>query len=490
MNKPLRRIAIFCGLLVLTLLIRDNWLQYAQADKLRSDTDNRRVAIERYAAPRGDIIVDGSPITGSVEAKNGDFLYKRTYQNGPMWAPVTGYSSQAFDSNFLEKIEDGILTGNDDRLFFRNTLDMVTGKPKQGGNVVTTLNAAAQKAAYDGLQGHGKGAVVALEPSTGKILALASYPSYDPSSFAGTSDADAGAWNKLQKKSDSSDPMLNRALRETYPPGSTFKVVTAAAALQNGLYTSADDPTKSPLPWIMPGTTTPLKNEGDLPCENATMREALRVSCNSVFGKIGADLGNDKMLAEAKQFGFTQEQFTPVRSNASVFSDHMNPSETAQSSIGQYNTAATPLQMAMIASAVANDGKLMKPYMVDKLQSPNLDTLEQTQPEELSQPLSSKNAQILQSMMETVVKDGTGKNAQIDGVTVGGKTGTAQHGVANSGKPYAWFICYAKTSDGSSPVAVATVVEDDSANRDDISGGGLAAPIAKSVMEAVINSKK
>jgi cell division protein FtsI/penicillin-binding protein 2 len=369
---------------------------------------------------------------------------------------------------------------------------MITGKEKSGGNVVTTLNEAAQKAAWNGLtkQG-GKGAVVALDPSTGKILALASYPSYDPSSFAGNSTStDRKAWTKHQKKYDPHDPMLNRALRETYPPGSTFKVVTASAALENNLYSSADTATNSPLPWTMPGTTTQLKNEGNIPCKNATLREALRVSCNTVFGKVGADLGNAKMLAEAKKFGFDAEQFTPIRSSASVFSDNMNSSQTALSSIGQYNTAATPLQMAMVASAVANDGKLMKPYMVDKLQSANVDTIAQTEPEQLSQPLSSKNAQILQSMMETVVKDGTGKNAQISGVTVGGKTGTAQHGVANSENPYAWFLSYAKLPDGSSPVAVAVVIEDSSANRDDISGGGLAAPIAKSVMEAVINSKK
>jgi len=491
-NKPLRRIAIFCGLLVLALLIRDNWLQYVKADSLKNDDHNRRVTIARYSTPRGDIIVGGNPITGSTETKtNGlnDLKYKRTYKDGPMWAPVTGYASQVYGANLLEGVEDGILTGNDDRLFFRNTLDMLTGKPKQGGNVVTTLNPAAQKAAYNGLKGHGKGAVVALEPSTGKILALASYPSYDPSSIAGSTDGDA--WNKLQKKNDPSDPMLNRALREVYPPGSTFKVVTAAAALENGKYTSADEPTDSPLPWTMPGTTTPLKNEGNIPCENATMREALRWSCNTVFGKIGADLGNEKMLAEAEKFGFNKEQFTPVRSNASVFSKDMNKSQTALSSIGQFNTAATPLQMAMVVSAIANDGKLMKPYMVDKLQSPNLDTLEPTQPEELSQPLSAKNAQILQSMMETVVKDGTGKSALMgNGVTVGGKTGTAQHGVNNAGKPYAWFISYAKMSDGSSPVAVAVVIEDDNANRDDISGGGLAAPIAKNVMEAVIKTRQ
>ncbi|MFI6563909.1 peptidoglycan D,D-transpeptidase FtsI family protein [Streptomyces sp. NPDC050534] len=495
MNKPLRRIAIFCGLLVLTLLLRDNWLQYVKADSLKDAPENRRVTIARYSTPRGDIIVNGDPITGSTKtSKSGlnDLEYKRTYKDGAMWAPVTGYASQAFGANQLESIEDGILTGTDDRLFFRNTLDMITGKQKQGGNVVTTLNAAAQKAAYDGLKSQGgKGAVAAIDPSTGKILALASYPSYDPSSFAGNStDTDSKNWTKLQKKNNSADPMLNRALRETYPPGSTFKVVTAAAALENGLYNSADSATNSPLPYIMKGTTTELKNEGNIPCKNATLRTALKVSCNTVFGKIGADLGNDKMLSEAKKFGFDQEQFTPTRSAASVFSDNMNSSQTALSSIGQYNTAATPLQMAMVASAVANDGKLMKPYMVDKLQSSNLDTIAQTDPQEMSQPLSSKNAQILQSMMETVVKEGTGTNAQIPGVTVGGKTGTAQHGVANSKNPYAWFISYAKLPDGSSPVAVATVIEDDHANRDDISGGGLAAPIAKSVMEAVINSKK
>ncbi|MDQ0762292.1 peptidoglycan D,D-transpeptidase FtsI family protein [Streptomyces canus] len=490
MNKPLRRIAIFCGLLVLALLIRDNWLQYVKADTLREDPDNRRVLIARYATPRGDIIVDGKAITGHAETTSGDFKYKRTYKDGAMWAPVTGFVSQSYGATQLEALEDGILTGNDDRLFFRNTLDMLTGKPKEGGNVVTTLSAAAQKAAYNGLKKQGgKGAVAAIEPSTGKILALASYPSYDPSTIAGGSDSDAEAWKKIDKKNNPDDPSLNRALREVYPPGSTFKVVTAAAALENGLYKSADEQTDSPLPWTMPGTTTQLKNEGNIPCENATLRVALQYSCNTVFGKVGSDLGNDKMLEEAKKFGFTEEQFTPVRSSASVFSDDMAPSEVALSSIGQFNTAATPLQMAMVASAVANNGTLMKPYMVDSLQAPNLDTLEKTEPEKMSEPLSAENAQILQSMMVTVVEKGTGTTAKIQGVTVGGKTGTAQHGENNSKNPYAWFISYAKVGD-SAPVAVAVVVQDDNAVRENISGSGLAAPIAKSVMEAVIDSKK
>ncbi|MFK4118157.1 MULTISPECIES: penicillin-binding transpeptidase domain-containing protein [Streptomyces] len=489
MNKPLRRIAIFCGLLILTLLIRDNWLQYVKADDLATDDKNRRVNIARYATPRGDIIVGGKAITGSVENTSGDFKYKRTWKDGAMWAPVTGYSSQAFGANQLEALEDGILTGNDDRLFFRNTLDMITGKKKEGGSVVTTLNAAAQKAAYEGL-GNNKGAVAAIDPATGKILALVSTPSYDPSKFAGNTDDDAKAWNAVQKKNNRDDPMLNRALRETYPPGSTFKVVTAAAALENGKVSGIDDKTDSPLPYQLPDTKTELKNEGNIPCENATLRIALRYSCNTVFAKLSDSVGNEKMIEQAEKFGFNNKKLdTPVRAAQSVYPEDNRP-QNAMDGIGQASNTATPLQMAMIASAIANDGKLMQPYMVDQLRASNLDVIETTEPKQLSQAVSSETAQKLQQMMETVVKEGTGTNAQISGVTVGGKTGTAQHGLNNSEKPYAWFISYAKLSDGSSPVAVAVVVEDGAANRDDISGGGLAAPIAKAVMKAVIGNKK
>ncbi|MGW7657915.1 penicillin-binding transpeptidase domain-containing protein, partial [Streptomyces tendae] len=188
-------------------------------------------------------------------------------------------------------------------------------------------------------------------------------------------------------------------------------------------------------------------------------------------------------------FGFNETLDTPVRAYASVYPEDMDRPGNAMSSIGQFDNRATPLQMAMIASAVANDGKLMKPYMIDSLRAPNLNTIEQTDPEQMSQPLSSENAQKLQSMMETVVKEGTGTSAQIPGVTVGGKTGTAQHGVANSKNPYAWFISYAKGDDGS-PVAVAVVIEGSNTLRGDIAGGKLAAPIAKSVMQAVLETER
>ncbi|MFF3323330.1 peptidoglycan D,D-transpeptidase FtsI family protein [Streptomyces sp. NPDC002889] len=487
MNKPLRRIAIFCGLLVLALLIRDNWLQYVRADELNSHKHNRRVQIERYAYERGNIIVDGKAITGSVETNDNDFKYKRTYVNGPMWAPVTGYASQAYDANQIEKLEDGILSGNSDQLFFDRTMAMFTGDKKTGGNVVTTLSGAAQKAAYEGL-GSKKGAVAAIDPQTGKILALASTPSYDPASFAGYSAKDEKAWIALEKDKDK--PKLNRALREVYPPGSTFKVLTAAAALEHGKVTDIDAPTETPDPYILPNTNREMVNHAS-GCENASLNRAMEVSCNSVFAKLGDDVGREDMVKMAEKFGFNNPEIdTPVRAAASVYDKNMDKPQNALSSIGQFNTAATPLQMAMVTAAIANDGKLMKPYMIDKKVAPNLDLIEQTEPEEMSRPISAENAQLLQRMMENVVEKGTGTKAAIgNGITVGGKTGTAQHGENNSKNPYAWFISYAKDSNGS-PVAVAVVVEDSEAKRDDISGGGLAAPIAKAVMQAVLDGKK
>ncbi|MGW8950467.1 peptidoglycan D,D-transpeptidase FtsI family protein [Streptomyces sp. NPDC055709] len=486
MNKPLRRIAIFCGLLVLALMIRDNWIQYVRADELNAHEYNRRVQIERYAYERGNIIVDGKPVTGSVATTSSDFKYKRTYVDGPMWAPVTGFASQAFDANQIEKLEDGILTGNDDRLFFDRTMAMFTGEKKKGGDVVTTLNGKAQQAAFEGL-GDNKGAVAAIDPQTGKILALASTPSYDPSVFAGNSEKDSD--NRQKLLNDKNKPMVNRALRETYPPGSTFKVLTAAAALEHGVVTDINAATDTPEPYFIPLSRKPMVNQHG-GCEKASLNRALEVSCNSVFANLGDKVGRDKMVETAEKFGFNNPEIdTPVRAASSVYDKNMDKGGNALSSIGQFNTATTPLQMAMVTAAIANDGKLMKPYMIDQLRAPNLDIIQSFEPEEMSRPLSQENAQLVQQMMENVVEKGTGTKAQISDVTVGGKTGTAQHGVGNKKRPYAWFISYAKTDSGS-PVAVAVVVEDSNASRDEISGGGLAAPIAKKVMQAVLDSKE
>ncbi|MGW8851406.1 peptidoglycan D,D-transpeptidase FtsI family protein [Streptomyces xiamenensis] len=483
MNKPMRRVAVFCGLLILALLVRVNWVQFVQADELQTDANNRRVLIERYAHPRGDIIVEGNSITGSVETDDNDFAYKRTYTDGEMWAPVTGFAS-LFNTTLLEGIYDSILTGDDDRLFFNRTIDMLTGKDRTGGNVVTTLNEDAQRAAFEGL-GDKKGAVAAIDPRTGEILALVSTPSYDPSTFTGNSSEDTEAWSALQKENNPDDPMLNRALRETYPPGSTFKVVTAAAALENGLINGVDENTDYPDPFPLPDTNgQEVGNLIDGYCPDASLRTALMWSCNTVFLGISDELGNETMMDTAATFGFNEEVFTPVRAEASQYPEDNKP-QNAMAGIGQASNRATPLQMAMVAAAIANDGKLMQPYMVEKLVAPSLNVIEQTEPEEMSRPLSAENAQALQSAMESVVDEGTASNAKIDGVKVGGKTGTAQHGENNEAIPYAWFISYAMTDNGS-PVAVAVVVENGSEDRNEVGGNALAAPIAKDVMEAVL----
>ncbi|WP_037574281.1 peptidoglycan D,D-transpeptidase FtsI family protein [Phaeacidiphilus oryzae] len=484
MNKPIRRVSLFCLLLVLALLVRVNWVQGVQANALDTNANNQRVAIERYAYPQGSIIVDGKPVTKSINVNGYRYKYKQGFADGPMYAPITGYSSQAYGSTGLENLEDGILSGNDDRLFFRNTLDMLTGKPKQGGNVITTINSKVQQAAWNGL-GDKRGAAVALDPSTGKILALVSKPSYDPGTFAGMSSADQKAWTALT--SDKDQPMLDRALRQTYPPGSTFKLVTTAAALENDPNLDINAATDSPNPYKAPDTDHPLTNEGNIPCTNASLMQALQYSCNTVYGKLGADMGRAKMLAEVKKFGFDDSNLTtPIGVAKSNFDQTPNGQALlALDSIGQHDTTATPLQMAMVASAVANNGVLMKPYLVAQEEAANLSVVSQTKPQQYSQPLSAANAQKLQQLMENVVQKGTGTTAQIPGVTVGGKTGTAQNGVDNSGNPYAWFVSYAKVGD-SSPIAVAVVVEASKTQRSEISGSGLAAPIAKAMMEAAI----
>ncbi|GAA1077293.1 MULTISPECIES: peptidoglycan D,D-transpeptidase FtsI family protein [Kitasatospora] len=487
MNKPIRRVSVFCLILVLALMVRTNWVQGVQAHAWATNENNDRNKYDRYAYPRGNIIVGGQAVTNSDFVNGLRYKYKRSWVDGAMYAPVTGYSSQSFGTSQLESLEDGILAGTDSRLFFRNTLDMLTGDDKKGGDVVTTIDAKAQKAAFEGL-GNKKGAAVAIDPRTGAILALVSTPSYDPGKFSGSSAADAKAWNDLN--ADQNKPMLNRALRETYPPGSTFKLVTAAAAFEDGKFQNPGDKTDTPEQFFLPGTKTELKNASKTePCTNATLQDAMDLSCNTVFGKIGAEVGGAKLRAQAEKFGFNNPKVdVPIRATTSVFPSNSSPDGTAMDAIGQHDTRATPLQMAMVASAIANNGTLMEPYLVDQERSSTLAVVSKHSEKVMSQAVSATTAQKLQQLMESVVQNGTGTKAKIDGVTVGGKTGTAQHGQDNSGLPFAWFMSYAKGADGKQ-VAVAVVVEDGDSDRNEISGGSIAAPIAKSIMQAVVQGK-
>ncbi|MEU5577149.1 penicillin-binding transpeptidase domain-containing protein [Streptomyces huasconensis] len=487
MTRYIRHSSALCALLLLALLVNAARVQVVDSASLDGNAANRRPAIARFEQPRGDILVDGRPITGSKDTGE-QLRYERTYNNGPLYAPVTGYASQMYGTTFLENAEDAILSGTDPMLAPLPLWNDVTRARNPGGTVETTIRAAVQRAAYSGLGGK-RGAVAAVEPSTGKILALVSTPSYDPERLSGNGRAVAKAWQGLNSAPDK--PMLNRAIRQTYPPGSTFKVVTAAAALDSGAVTDPDAPTKSPSPYTLPGTKTRLTDEAD-GCAGASLRHAFQWSCNTVFAKLGVDTGLGPMVETARKFGFDGGGLRiPSPVSASYFDPSLDKAQLALSAIGQYETRATPLQMALVAAAVANGGSIKAPYLVERTTTDDGDVVSASGPRTLRQAMNPGTAARLREMMTQVVEKGTGANAAVPGATVGGKTGTAQHGIGNAGTPYAWFVSWAQAPREPEPsVAVAVVVEEASADRGDISGGGSAAPVAKAVMEAALKSAR
>ncbi|AZQ37397.1 penicillin-binding protein 2 [Streptomyces cyaneochromogenes] len=486
MTRHIRHAAFFCALLLAALLVNAARIQVFEAPSYDDNIANRRTTISRYGQPRGDILVGGAPVTGSQDT--GEHLrYERTYTNGPMYAPVTGFASQVYGTTFLEHSEDGVLSGTDPLLSpFPLWKDTVRDR-NPGGDVVTTLHPGAQEAAFEGLAGR-KGAVAAVEPATGRILALVSAPSYDPSVLSGNGSAVPRSWKSLNRDPDR--PMLNRAVRKTYPPGSTFKVVTAAAALDAGVVEDLDKRTDSPDPYRLPGTRTRLTNASK-GCADVSLRNAFEWSCNTVFAKLGVKVGVERMAATARAFGFNEPDLRiPFSVSESTFDSKVDRAQLALSSIGQYNTRATPLQMAMVAAAVANGGKVRSPYLVERTTRASGATVSTAGSRPAREAMRPSTAVLLKELMVDVVSEGTGSNAWIPGATVGGKTGTAQHGLGNSGTPYAWFVSWAQGDRDLEPkVAVAVVVEDADADRGEISGGGDAAPIARAVMEAVLKSR-
>ncbi|MFF4490964.1 penicillin-binding transpeptidase domain-containing protein [Streptomyces sp. NPDC001544] len=483
MTKHIHHAAAFCVLLLAALLVNAARVQVVQSRSYDGNPANRRPEIARYQQPRGNILVGGEPVTGSWDSGE-QLRYERSYRYGPLYAPVTGFSSQRYGTTLLEHTEDPVLSGTDPMLSPLPLWNDVARARSAGGDVVTTLNRDAQQAAFKGL-GARKGAVAAIEPATGRVLALVSTPSYDPSELSGNGEAVTSAWARLGD--DPEKPMINRAVGQTYPPGSTFKVVTAAAALDAGAVRDLDRRTRSPDPYTLPGTRTRLTNESE-GCRDASVRMAFEWSCNTVFAKLGVDTGAEHMLATAQAFGFNDRHLRiPFPVVPSTFDPGADRAQLALSSIGQFNTRATPLQMAMVAAAVANGGQLRPPYLVDRTTRRGGETVAEYGPRPPRLVMRPSTAARMRELMTDVVREGTGGNAAIRGATVGGKTGTAQHGVGNSGVPYAWFVSWAQADDDLEPkVAVAVVVEDASADRGHISGGGDAAPIAKAVMSAVL----
>ncbi len=483
MNRPIRTLAIGCLVLFLALLANITYIQAFHADALNDQSTNKRARDAECARKRGPILVNGQPIAMSVPSHD-RLQYRRKYTDPKMDAPATGFYSCYFGASGVEKSQNSILSGSDERLFVNRIIDLVGNNEPQGGSVSLTLNPRAQKAAWEGLQdipGDTSGAVVALNPKTGAILAMVSTPSYDPNrltvhDFSRAKDA----WKDLS--AHQGREMLNLATQQRFPPGSTFKLVTASAALSEG-YTP-QSLVKGGASLDLPKTTHDLHNENGSTCggDPITLTHALEVSCNVSFANLGLKLGKKTLLKQAEKYGFNQDYFDAVSTAESHFPTKMTEPETALAAIGQFDVAATPLQMAMVAAGIANDGAVMKPYLISEVRSPDLDVLDRAEPQVLHQAVSAGVATDLTQMMVNVVEEGTGTPARIPGVPVAGKTGTAN--TAPTKAPYAWMVTFAPADDPQ--VAVAVVITHTETPRSDITGGGLAGPIARDVMEAVI----
>ncbi len=486
MNKQIRTMAVGCLVLFLALLLNATYLQYVNAGNLNDRNDNRRVRDAEFSRERGAILVGGKAVAESVKVDD-RFSFQRRYLQPFKYAHLTGFFSYVYGASGVESSENDILSGSDPRLFVNRVVDTLSNTPPKGGSVTLTIDPAAQTAAFDGIQALGsntQAAVVALEPRTGKILAMVSNPTYDPNLIASHDPAKQTAdYERLL--GTPTKPMVNRAIQEIYPPGSTFKLVTAAAALETGKY-DPDTIVQGGTSLTLPQASKPLTNDNGSSCggDRITLTQALMTSCNVSFGKIGLELGIDKLRDEAEKFGFGQRYLSGLGAQAlSKFPDEAPGPYPAYSAIGQYDVAASPLQMALVAATIANGGQGKKPYLVDEVRSPDLSVLDKTSGEDMPErAMSSSSASALTQMMVEVVKNGTGSTAQIPGVDVAGKTGTAQS--AADRNPYAWFVSFAPADNPK--VAVAVIVQDAGVARDAISGSGLAAPIAKRVMEAVV----
>jgi peptidoglycan glycosyltransferase len=478
-TRSLNRLALGLVVLMVALLVQLTRVQVLQADELNAQPGNQRTLLTEYSRERGPILVARAPIAESVET-DGSLRYLRRYPAGEEFVSATGFYSVVFGATGLERTENAILSGDDPRLFVDRMQQLFAGREVKGGTVTTTLDANAQLAGWQGLRGK-KGSVVAIEPATGRILAQVQSPSFDPNRM---SSHDSKAVNDYYAEldADPDKPMLNRPIAKTNPPGSTFKVVTAAAALESGRFTP-DSVIPGPATYQLPGTDVELPNWTGTECGpngEVTLAEALAISCNTAFAWLGNELGDDALRDQAEAFGFEEAFETPQRVATSRFPEDPDASQTAQAAIGQFDVRATTLQMAMVAAAVGNRGVTMRPGIVDQTSAPDLTPLETFNPEEFAEAMTPEHAAELTGMMVGVVSSGTGSSARIPGVPVAGKTGTAQ--TSEDRPSIAWFIAFAPAQNPE--VAVAVAVED--AGTNEVSGNQLAGPIARAVMEAVL----
>jgi peptidoglycan glycosyltransferase len=487
--------------MIMLLLANATYIQVVKADDYRNDPRNQRVLLEEYARQRGRIITSDEVIIANIKGTNDRLRYQRTYANGQMYAPVTGFYSVRYGATGLERAEDEILNGSDDRLFVRRLSDLITGRDPRGGNIVTTINSKVQKAAFQAMTSNGfKGAVVALKPQTGEILGMVSTPSFDPNLLAAhDGDDQEKAYNKYRDDKNPNKPMLNRAIQDNYAPGSTFKLVTASTALEDG---KDKDYQLTAAPGIdvltgdpcdpSDGSSRCLSNFAGNSCgsgQTASMATAIQLSCNTAFAQLAHQEGADKLSAQAAKYGIGQTDLTiPM----SVVPSCIGPADGSclsvdnggalyQSGIGQRDVRLTALQNAVIAGTIANDGERMRPQLVQKILAPDLSVISDFEEESEADAISSNSAEQLRDMM-ILSEEHTGGDGKHGDLTVASKTGTAETGAdPKNTPPFAWYVAFAPAEDPQ--VAVAVVVESTDVAA---TGGKLSASIGRATIDAAL----
>ncbi|GGM78106.1 penicillin-binding protein A [Longimycelium tulufanense] len=486
MNTPLRRVALSVMVMMVLLLANATYIQVIKADEYRKDPRNTRVVMEEYSRQRGKIIAAGQPLADAKET-NDRLKYLRTYPQGPMYAHVTGFYSPQYGGRGLEWAENEVLNGSDDRLFVRRLSDLITGRDPRGGNVETTIDPKVQQAAYEAMTAKNfKGAVVALDPKTGAVLGMVSTPSYDPNRLSSHDpEVVQQAWKAYTAESGDK-PILNRAVSESYPPGSTFKLVTAAAALQSGFDKNSQ---LTAAPSIqLPQSTKSLPNFANMRCgsgQTASLELALALSCNTAFAELAGKLGEDKLRAQAEKFGINgAEQEIPLSVVPSSLGDIPDQAALYQTGIGQRDVRMTPLQDAVVAATIANGGMRMQPHLVKSITSADLTELDTTKPKQVERAMNANAAATLRDMMIKSEQNTRGEG-KIAGVQIASKTGTAEHGAnPEQVNPHAWYVAFAPAEDPK--VAVAVIVEDGGDRGLGATGGAVAAPIGRAVIRAAL----
>lgn len=483
MNRELKRLTVVIFAMLMALLLATTYIQAIQADALAEDGRNTRTIYDSYKRKRGAILVEGKPIAVSIPTGD-DYVYQRAYPSPFLYAQTAGYFSLNQGITGIEGAMNSELSGSSNSQFLDQLNSLLTGKPITGASVELTLRAKVQRAAWDAL-GNLTGSVVVIEADTGRIIAMVSKPSYNPNLLA-SHDENTVINEYSRLAADKKNPLVNRGIDgKLNPPGSTFKLVVASAALESGRYTP-DSTFPNPSSLRLPQTDSWIHNSGGGTCgpgKTVTMRDALRLSCNIPFAELGMELGGEALLTQAEKYGFNDLFQIPMKVEASMFPQYLDEPQTALASFGQFDVRATPLQMAMVSAGIANGGKVMKPNVIERVTSSNNKVISSFTPAQYTQAISAQTAATLTDMMVNDVNNGAASNARISGVDVAGKTGTAENGDL----PFTlWFTGFAPAN-GAHKYAVTVLVEDGGGMGKNGWGNLLAAPVAKKVLEAVLN---